>query len=186
VDGRFPTLDDGEVLLKILSAYSPILQEGHFVLWKRNPPGGDSYSLVNKRDFIVSPDEWFSITNEPTWCRLEMRETSFGIIANLLWSSCNVRIEVQLEDGKRLDYRLLPGNARYGFLLNPLLEKDAGLLRPPASHLAPPRVLAARVRVGSDRMFNRSIHVGMLTVRGVPKLQPAPAAARLDSKSDEN
>ena len=186
VDKRAPTLDDGEVLLRILNGYHPVLQEDGFVLWRQNSTADESYTFVRERNFSTAFEHWFSVTNQPLWCRIDLRSSALGVIESLLWNCCEVRLEVQLEDGKTRDFRLLPGNARHGFLLNPLLLGNADVLRPGGKSSAPPRVVAARVHVEKARMFDRAVKVDLLTIAGLPRLQSPPIALGPSITGNEN
>jgi hypothetical protein len=171
IDERYPTLDDGEVLLKILSEYSPCMQEEGFTLWKRNRSSPAGYSLTAQTETLAQMDQWVSITREPTWLRVEVRETWFGKIQSLLRGCSPVQIEVRLESGRTLRYRLLPGNASYGFVLSPLLQTDADLLGPVLNPQAPARVTAARILVGNSLSFAGPVRFVQQTIGGISALQ---------------
>jgi hypothetical protein len=186
LDGRFPTLDDGEILLRILTTYSPVMEEKDFVLWKRNPPGGTSCSLANRRKLVGSIGQWIPIPTEPTWLRVELQQTWFGTIRSVLLAGPEVRIEVRLEDGRTSSYRLVPGNARHGFVLSPLLRTPANLLPPGPNRRPPASVLAARVRTANSRFFDNSVRFIIQTIRNVPALESEPATAEPESENNEN
>ena len=122
-------------------------------------------------------EEWIPILREPTWLRVELKQTWFGTLQNLLLASPEVRIEVRLENGRTSSYRLLPGNARHGFVLNPLLQTPADLLPRAPDRRPPVRVVALRVRTSSGRFFDKSVRFIIQPIRGVPMLEPEPGAA---------
>src|SRR5262249_42050598 len=127
IDGRFPTLDDGEVLLRILKNYSPVTQEKGYLLWKRKTTG-NSYCLSNERESDGALDEWVPFAGEATWLRIECTQSLFGAMRALLYRPSQLRLEVQLQNGDTRSYRLLPGNARDGFVISPFLRADYQLI----------------------------------------------------------
>jgi hypothetical protein len=182
IDGRFPTLDDGEVLLRILKNYTPVTQEKGRLLWKRKSARENSYCLSNERDFSGSLDQWVPIPAEPTWLRIECKQTLFGAVRGLLWRPSELRIEVQLDNGEARSYRLPPGNARSGFVISPFIRADYQLIEAarasgefPADPTALPktfggesaRIVAARVRAGNDFAYQHSVRFVMQTIDGI-------------------
>lgn len=182
IDGRFPTLDDGEVLLKILKNYAPVKEEKGLLLWKRRSVAQNSYCLSKERESDGSLDEWVPIPAEPSWLKIECKQTFLGAIRSLLCRSSELRLEVRLDDGEMRNYRLLPGNARYGFVISPFLRADFQLIESaraagdfPADQAAlpktfkgePRRIIAARVHPANEYAFNHSIHFVMQTIQGI-------------------
>ncbi len=182
IDGRFPTLDDGEVLLKILTNYAPVREEKGLLLWKRRSAGKNSYCLSNQQESDGSLDEWVPIPAEPSWLKIECKQTFLGAIRSLLCRSSELRLEVRLDDGEIRNYRLLPGNARYGFVISPFLRADFQLIESaraagdfPADPTAlpktfkgePRRIIAARVRPANEYAFHHSIRFVMQAIQGI-------------------
>jgi hypothetical protein len=181
VDGRFPTLDNGEVLLRILKNYTPVTQENGHILWKRKSPG-ENYRLSNEQESCGSQDQWVAIPAEPTWLRIECKQTFFGVMRSLLWKSSELQLEVQLDNGQARSYRLLPGNARYGFVISPFLRADYQLIEaarasggfaadptalPKTFSGEPLRIVAARVRAANEFAYKRTVHFVTQTIHGI-------------------
>jgi hypothetical protein len=182
IGDRFPTLDDGEVLLRILNNYSPVMQEKGNLLWKRKSGNRNSYCLSNEREFYGSLNEWITIPAEPTWLRIECKQTLLGAISGLVWKPPALRLEVQLDDGEIRNYHLLPGNARFGFLISPFVRADYQLIEvaraspefaadakalPKTYRGDPRRIIATRVRAGDDFAYKHSVHFAMQTIDGI-------------------
>lgn len=191
IDGRFPTLDDGEVLLRILHNYSPVIQEKWLLLWKRKSAVGTSYRLLNERECFSSLEKGVPIPAEPTWLRMECNQTLLGAMRGLLWRPSELRLEVQLDDGEIRNYLLLPGNARHGFLISPYLRADFQLIEParasgdlPADPTAlpkiyrgePRRIVAAKVRAEDDFAYEHSVRFVMQTIDGIWPILSDPTA----------
>lgn len=181
IDGRFPTLDDGEVLLKLLADYSPVIEEKGMMLWKHKSAAGKSYCLADAREMTGTLEQWVPVPSEPTWLQIECRPTLLGAVQSLLWRCSELRFEVQLDNGAIRNYRLLPGNARYGFVISPFLysndrlvesvctsaPSDANAVTPAPTANQSPRIVAARVRCGNHFGFARSVRFTMQTIRGI-------------------
>ena len=173
IDSRFPTLDNGEVILKVLSEYSPVMREDTFILWRRNSQPIASYSLANPRELKVALDQWIPIRKEPTWLRVELRQTWLGKIQSLLLSGSQAQLEIRREHGKNLHYLLVPGNARHGFVLSPFLQSDADLIGSNSGGRVPDRICAVRISSFNKYFFNHSIRVVTQTIGDIPTLQLA-------------
>jgi hypothetical protein len=168
LDQRFPTLDDGEVLLKLLSDYSPALQEKGFVLWRRNDEKDHGYSITKGCALDVPVGNWVQISDKPTWLRVDLQRTLPGKILNLLRAAPLIRIETRFDDGSKMTCRLVPGAARHGFLLSPLLQPlaDDQLNRWPVK-----RVVAVRIQADNSALFERTVHLLIQPIDGLSKLE---------------
>ena len=179
IDGRFPTIDDGSVALSILGAYTPVLRERDFILWRRRDPVPANYSLADPREQTAAFDQWISFSAEPTWATVELQQTAWGALQNFLWNCPVIACDVRLDDGRTTSYRLLSGNAQYGFVLSPLLASDASLMYP-ADPLHPPaRVVAARIRSDNQRFFKPTIRFTTRAIRDIPAWETPFAASQL-------
>jgi hypothetical protein len=166
IDGRFPTLDDGEVLLTILSRYSPVTNENGFILWRCKTLTEKPYCLTNKHEFSASFNQWVTLPQEPTWLQIESEQTLFGAAQSLLSRCSEMRLEVQLDNGGTRSYRLLPGNARYGFVISPFLYNHSQLVTPDANTNCA-RIVSARVRVADERAVAPSLRFVTHSIQGV-------------------
>ena len=181
IDARFPTLDDGASLLRILSDYSPVLQEQGYVLWKHSLSRSNNFSLGDCHEVAGSLNTWVSIPAEPTWLRVQLDRTRWGTIQDFLYRSAEAVIEIRLKDGETEIYRLPTGYARAGFIINPVLRTDLDLLGSGPKQ----SITAVRVYSPNSWFFRRSVRFVKQTVQGVAALkfesvQPEPelAAAR--------
>ena len=183
IDGRFPTLDDGEVLLAVLSSYSPVTNENGFILWKCRSLTEKPYTLANKHEISVSLNDWVRIPGEPTWLQIECEQTLFGAVQSLLSRCSETRLEVQLDNGGTRSYRLLPGNARYGFVISPFLHSYDQLLTSDANTNCA-RIVAARVRVANERAVAPSVRFVTHTIQGVWGARPEPTLPQPTSRTE--
>ncbi len=173
IEGRFPTLDEGQALLELLAAYAPIAVENRFALWRRQPESTASYTVRPQQEITVSLDEWFRLPPGPLWMQLEIAETWGGRLAGFLVRPAPALLEVQLENGNVFDFQLVPGNCRAGFLMNPMLLGEGA----PAKLYNPrrPRTHAVAVRIHSRHpaYFKASVRVTLSAIAGIPVLENA-------------
>jgi len=174
---RFPTLDDGRIILSILDSYSPVIKEGEYVLWKRNSPQSRGYSLVNRNTIHALLGQWIPIPADAAWIRIELHETWFETVRKFFYQALLPAIEVRLEDGRTAIYYLPPGNARSGFIVNPLLDSEIDLVLPSLNQGKPGRVTAVRVYARRWCFYN-SVRYVVEKIEGIPALEYEPDAGR--------
>ena len=174
IDLRFPTLDDGQIVLRILDSYLPVTKEKEYVLWRRNALRGHGYSLNRQAEIKGSLGQWIPIPNNATWLKIELHETRFGTVRKFLCRASVPCIDIRLEDGQTLRYRLLPGNAFSGFVVNPLLQSEADLVLPFLKEGKPIRVTGARVCSKNRWFFDDSVRFVMEKIEGIPALRCDP------------
>lgn len=171
IDGRFPTLDEGPALLELLAAYAPLAIENGFVLWRRHPKPAAAYAVRPLQEISVPLDEWFRLPPSPLWMQLEVTETWWGRLAGFLVRPQQTFLEVQLEDGSLFNFRLVPGNARAGFLMNPMLLGElapARLYHPQFSRI---HAVAARIHCQHPTQIKASVRVTLSAIAGIPVLE---------------
>jgi hypothetical protein len=167
LDDRFPTLDDGEVLLKILSSYTPVDQEKGFVLWQRDGSPHNAYAIGPALKVSSHMDEWTKIPNGPIWVRVNFSHTLFGKLQNLVRASPEVRLETQLANGNHASYRLLPGNGKHGFLLSPVVSSALDMRQNEESECSRAYVVAARLTASNKSAFAKPVEFTLQTVTGI-------------------
>ena len=69
-------------------------------------------------------------TNEgPLWAELEIRQTGWGAMLATLYKPPALKLTVTLQDGRQLCFQVVPGMARSGFWLSPLIQDKASFVR---------------------------------------------------------
>lgn len=128
IDGRMPTSEDPLALQHIIQTYSPRQSERGLMLMQRNPgaravtkPLSEAVGLLN--EFISVP----SRPNQALTLSVDIKPSSWGQAAGVLHRSPRLYIDLELGDGSKRSYRIVPGAARSGFLLSPLIEGTQSL-----------------------------------------------------------
>jgi hypothetical protein len=124
IDGRYPSLDDGNSWPTIINNYTYIEQKGVLVyMKKRTSPykARPSVTVLSREasfgDRIDVPD-----SNEPLFAELGVSPTFAGRLLSFLYKPSSIEISVYLADGGRRIYRLISGMASAGFFLSPIVD----------------------------------------------------------------
>ncbi len=125
IDQRLPMLDDAPTLWRLLVRYRPVLIENAYLLLQRNAapaapvaPHPVSQQVVRLNEEVPLPDP----AGAPQWLSLDLQPSVKGKLWGLLYRPNLVYIRLRTEDGRTLLYRFIPGMARTGFLVNPLIQ----------------------------------------------------------------
>ena len=170
-DDRYPTLEDGRLLLEVLAHYAPVTNQDKLILWQRQADR-PAYTLSAPRTMTVTNHDWFAVPAQPTWLQVQLTTTWWGSGRQFVYHAKIPRLEVKLANGTIKTYGLPPGFAAAGFLLNPLLAEADQLGIPLLPAVPPLRVVQARV-VADDWSFQPVIPLAWRTVSGIPQLDQA-------------
>lgn len=140
LDLRLPTLEDGLALRVLLRDYRPRLAEGGFVLFERASTAPQREALreepLVERELafgeVLALDAELSTIDPGASClmlRMGLRATAAGRARAFLYNAPPVWLEVELEDGARTRWRLLPELASSGALIAPFLADHDALVR---------------------------------------------------------
>ena len=124
VDDHFPSLEDGQSWPELLTRYDVRQVEWPFVLLKRSV-APRPWRLEPLADMPIGFGELVAVppvTNGPVWARIDIDQTLAGKIVSMLYKPPILRLTVTTRDGGQVRYRLVPGMARSGFLLSPVIR----------------------------------------------------------------
>ncbi len=125
IDNRFPSLDDGLSWPELLTRYDVQEAEVSFVLLKQSPQPRQ-FHLVPLADLAVNFGERIAVpsaTHGPIWAEIELDQTLWGKVVSTLYKPPILLLDVSTRGEPRpFRKRLVPGMARSGFLLSPLVE----------------------------------------------------------------
>jgi hypothetical protein len=123
-DDRLPTLDDGPALRCLLAHYRPVLVEKGYVLLQRNAAAPPARARHVIREQVIRLNEEVPL-DDPAgpaqWLSLDLKPSVVGRIWSALYKPHLLYIRLKTDDDRTLLYRLVPGMAHTGFLLNPLV-----------------------------------------------------------------
>jgi hypothetical protein len=127
LDGRFPSLDDGCSWPELLTRYDVRGAAKDFVLLKKSALPRE-YHLVPLKDSPIRFAEPVALPtagNGPIWAKLEINQTTLESLISAFYKPPSLTLAVSLRGGQRFYFRLIPGMARSGFLLSPLINDNA-------------------------------------------------------------
>jgi len=134
IDGRLPTMEDSRAWFELLSNYELTDSRGDLLKLSRRDrprlslPAEPSYRTTAKfGEPIFVP----ASSSGMIWCRIRIKPAAVGRLASILYRLPEVRLQTSVSgtDGTVRDFRVLPGSAEAGFLLNPLVESREDLIR---------------------------------------------------------
>jgi len=124
LNGRYPSLDDGLSWPELLTRYDIADTNGTFLLLKRAAAPRE-YHLTPVEETTIHFGETFTLpatTNATLWAEMEINKSMLGTVAEALYKPALLRLMVSLRDGRQIYFRLVPGEARGGFILSPLIS----------------------------------------------------------------
>jgi hypothetical protein len=129
IDYRLPTLDDSEALRVLLLDYELVLQEKGFLLWRRlaqRRAANEEVSESETREIAFG--QAVTLAEGNVWCVMEIKESTLGKLRRFLYKPPTLFISVTDKDDRSTVYRILPGSARAGFILDPYLRSQADII----------------------------------------------------------
>jgi hypothetical protein len=130
VNSHFPSLDDGLSWPELLTRYDIADTNGEFLLLKRSA-APRQFHLTPLKETTVQFGENILLpaaTNAPLWAEMEIDKSIPGKIVATFYKPPILRLMVSLRDGRQLYFRLVPGMARGGFILSPLIADKESFL----------------------------------------------------------
>ncbi len=130
VDQRYPYSDDSLYNLEVFKNYRPLMVEKSYMLLKRTetPLGLVFEEPLLKRK--IQSGENVDISNfsdQLLWLKVDYSPSFLHKLCAFFYKPEIVIMRVTLEDSTDKNFRLVGGNLKQGFLLNPLLEGDKAL-----------------------------------------------------------
>lgn len=133
IDGRLPSLDDGNSWPVLLASYRPERLLGDAVVLRRSEVaaadlrGAVSPLQASEHRF----GETIALPAVPgkIYVTMEIEPSMLGRLASLLFRPDQLQLTVYLRDGREKTFRLVSGMARSGFILSPLVEDSKEFLQ---------------------------------------------------------
>lgn len=123
IDGRHPATAEGAIWPDLLARYAPRDVVGNMALLRRRERPLD-ISMQPLRTLSAPIDAMIDLDPLPDkaiFAYIDVQPTIWGRLANLIFKSATLFINVQYVDGTEARYRFIPAIARQGFFLSPLI-----------------------------------------------------------------
>ena len=131
LDGQLPSIEDGPSWLPLLARYDVTSMLGETVLLHKRTPDPPQVSLLRQKVGPARHSLNVSVPiqygDAPLWAWIDVEPTVWGRIASTLFKSPPVTIDFALRNGATASYRFIPGMAKAGFMLAPLIIDSAHL-----------------------------------------------------------
>jgi hypothetical protein len=129
LDSRFPTLDNPLVFLELLKRYQPVLQESPFLLLQHRAEDPVSISKSLYSEGEMHAGETMPLPPGPVWCELDLRDTFLGKLFRFFLHTPAIMMETDSPDQRTPgNWRLIPADARAGFLVSPIVQSNSDFL----------------------------------------------------------
>jgi hypothetical protein len=148
-DGYFPTVQDSQALVALLTGYLPVLEEREYLLLRRRSEPRTRAdvpreTVLERRVAMGDQVQLAGLPGALHLLSLDVAWSPAGRLQGFLLRPPRLWLEVQLDDGQVLRFRIAPPLVRAPFLLDPLLQRTADL-RSLQGNVPLHRVLAFRV-----------------------------------------
>ncbi|MFG1465346.1 hypothetical protein V5F77_20905 [Xanthobacter sp. DSM 24535] len=149
IDERLPALSEGALWPLFLARYEPVQALPDLVvLRKRAVPLPDLLTPIGQETVRLREKVPLPATTQPIFVTMNIRPTLLGRVMNLVFRTPPVFLELDMADGSARRFRLIPGMARDGFLISPLVTRTDDFLRLAAggdATLAGPQPVSFRI-----------------------------------------
>ena len=169
-DGRLPSMEDAGALAELLRCYEPALAEHEFVLFERRPeaeiaarPARGEVVLEREAAFGERVD-LSSVDGRCLQVAIDARSTWLGELWTSAVKARRLFVELEIDDGRRETFRLIPGMTRDGVIVGPYLDSHdswIGWIAGEPTH----RAVALTVRCEPDGLSHWRPEVGIRVLR---------------------
>jgi hypothetical protein len=124
IDGRFAPQDDSLSWPELLTRYDIMGMAGRYILMDKSV-APRKYELTPISEKVVRFDEGIevpSMSGGPIWVTIDVRRSLWGNVVAMLYRPPGVSLTLFTRSGRAYGGRLVPGEARAGFLLSPVVE----------------------------------------------------------------
>ena len=128
-DGTYPSLEDGLSWPEMLTRYDISGVNGQFIVLKHAPqPRTFLLTLVTNRLVVFGQTVAIPTNQGAIWATMEIEPTIRGKLASIVYKPAQLCLAVELKGGERRYFKFVPGMAREGFLLSPLVQDKTSFI----------------------------------------------------------
>jgi len=127
IDSRLPSLEDGRSWPELLTLYDVKGNVGPFLLLTR-AGSPRNYRLTLLQTVSARFGEKVTLpsrTDGAIWAEFDIRKSWVGTLVTTIYKPSTLTVTIMLANGEVGHFRLVPGLARSGFLLSPLIHNTA-------------------------------------------------------------
>ena len=130
IDGHFPSIEDGPSWRALLERYRFVDMVGGYAHLRRN-------DAVRVESMFQTPSPQACALGEDivlrqgqglVWAHIDIQPTWLGRLWNVAFKPPRLRMQVELANGDKKEFRVLSNMMRQGFLLDPLVPDTAGFV----------------------------------------------------------
>jgi hypothetical protein len=136
IDMRFPAAE-GPLWPDILATFAPVSGDGNLLLMRRRESPLNSL-LGPETSQTIAFGEAVTVPEGPQFARVKIDRTLFGRLVDVLFRPPLVWMRMVLSDGSQWRFRIIPGIAREGFLISPLVMNSRDFWRLAKGHIDGP------------------------------------------------
>jgi len=132
IDGRFPALDDAQLLPRLITDHEWVLSENGFLLLKRRPAAArlEPRLLTSGKLRYTTETCTLPFSDQTAiWARIDTPYSWLGWLRTIFYKPPEITLVVNATAAREQRFRLIAPAARAGFLLSPLLLDTADLER---------------------------------------------------------
>jgi hypothetical protein len=130
IDDRHPAFAEGPVWPDLIARYAPYdIVEGMVLLRKRDKPLDlGMHTVRSQSGTIDQPLDLTPLPQGAVFARIDVQPTFLGRLANLVFKSSILVMDVEYTDGAEASYRFIPSIAREGFFLSPQVAAGSAFM----------------------------------------------------------
>jgi len=123
IGGRFPALDDGVSWPALLDNYTFVSYDGQFVFLHKKPVihASSEYSSISSQTCKTGSTIALPATDGLLFAEIDLKPTLAGQVLIALFNPPELRITIDLQNGKTLRFRTVSNMMRTGFFVSPLV-----------------------------------------------------------------
>lgn len=130
IDRRFPSLDDGLSWPTLVSYYAISDTDKEYVYLKKRPvPTEGRKTVAMQGKFKLWENIALPQGEHILFAEIDVTPNFLGRLANVAFKTTPLYITVNLANGHRQTYRFIPGMARAGFIISPLIKSTANFIK---------------------------------------------------------
>ena len=173
IDGNLPALEDGASWPLLLQNYRPFGGDHGYLYLRRTATDDLVLNDGAVQTHALTETVTVPTADQPLFAVVDIQPSLMGKILSLLYKPSLLQVTLTLKDGSQVQYRMVSGMAKSGFIISPLVANtdDFALLYGPAKNWEAKQVVAMTI---DDRRAQSLFWKHDYTVR----FTPIPLAGR--------